>query len=169
MHYRVEHTIPWPIDDVIDVMLHRMQRLAAYLHGVESVEQLASKPTVRRHRWRLERAAFPTVIASLIPDDALGFIDELIWTGRRATFLVTPLVHPEAVSFTGWVKLHDDGWDTQVEVEGDFSLTEAARARMPEVMRNRGQSTLESAVLGQVRAHVGIACHAVDRLLNDET
>jgi hypothetical protein len=169
MHYRVEHTIPWPIDDVSDVMLNRMKRLASYLHGVDSVEQLPSEPTVRRHQWRLERSAFPPGVSSVIPDEALGFIDELIWTGHRATFAVTPLVHPEAVSFTGWVKLIDDGWDTQVEVEGEFSLTEAARARMPEILRSRGLATLESTVVGRVRAHVGIACHAVDRLLNDET
>ena len=137
--------------------------------SVDSVEQLASAPTVRRHRWSLERSAFPPGISGLISDEALGFIDELIWTGHRATFAVTPLVHPEAVSFTGWVQLHNDGWDTQVEVEGDFSLTEAARARMPEMLRSRGLSTLESTVVGRVRSHVGIACHAVDRLLNDET
>lgn len=169
MHYRVEHTIPWPIDDVSAVMMRRMQRLAAYVHGVESVEQLPSDPNIRRHKWRLERAAFPPIVAGLVPDEALGFMDELVWTDRRATFSVTPLVHPEAVSFTGWVQLHDDGWDTQVEVEGDFSLTEAARARMPEMMRSRGLAALEATVVARVRAHVGIACHAVDRLLNDET
>jgi len=168
MHYRVDAPIPWPVDTVHTVMRDRIQRLAAYLPGVEAVERLPSPPNVNKHRWTLSRDALPPGVGPRLPDDALGFIDELTWTGRRATFAVTPLLHADAVHFSGWVALHDDGYDTLVEVEGDFRLTEAARAKMPEMLRGRGMNTLEAAVISRVRAHVLLACRAVDELLDDE-
>ena len=168
MRYRVDATVPWPVDAVHDVFRNRIQRLAAYITGVESVTRIAADDGADRHRWVLSRDAMPSFVAPLLPDDALGFEDCLRWNGHKAQFEVTPFQHADAVRFSGWVALHDDGLDTQVEVEGDFSLTESARARMPDLLGTRGIDTLESAVTAQVRNHVRLACRAVDQLLDDE-
>lgn len=167
MHYRFDATIPWEAAVVHEVLVHRTQRLAAYLHGVDEVIALPSDDGVR-HRWLLEEAAFPVGLGRLLPDDARGFEDHLRWEGLRAAFSVSPLVHADAVHFAGTAELRDEGYDCILAVRGDFRLQPGAIERLPEWLRGRGADTIERAVVSTVRTHLTQACRAIDRLLDDE-
>lgn len=173
MRYRFEGTVGWPIEDVVSVQRDRVERLAAYLTGVEHVEVLdrAVRDGVEQiaRRWTLSRDALPPGLRGLLPDHAMGFDDALSWDGgERAAFRVSPWVHADAVHFAGTLRLHDERGETLISVDGEFRLLERAAERLPPSLRAQGVAAIEQAVVAVVRAQLAEACRATERLLDDE-
>jgi hypothetical protein len=165
--------IPWPVDVVRDVMFARVERLVAYVPEVAGVEELERRVTGDEalvvRRWRLADDALPPGLSGFVPPDARGFVDRQRWVGDRVTFDVEPLVHADAVAFSGVARLAADGGDTLFDVDGAFALRPAARERLPASLQGKGVDALEAAVIATIRQHLARVTRAVDRLLDDET
>ncbi len=165
--------IPWPIDAVRDVVQSRVHRLVAYLGEIEEVVEVERRTSgdavIVVRRWSFGPDALPAGLVGLVPEGARGFVDRLTWVGDRATFEVEPLIHADLVTFGGDVRLEPDVFDTLLKVEGTFSLRPAARDRLPPSLQGRGVDALEATVVATIRQHLGRACRAVDRLLDEET
>ena len=87
MRFEREEFLLHPADAVYELVRDRFAELLPHLPGVASIEVLSREPAGKgktriRSRWRIRP---PAVVGSLLPQKALVWHEEALWTDRKRT------------------------------------------------------------------------------------
>lgn len=173
MRYNVVEVIRAPRDDVFPVYPDLLRSRAHLLPSVEGcvvLERIEEGPLVRmKSSWTARVDALPGFLKAMVPG-GIGWIDNAVWNKdkHRADWRHEFPLFGDAVDNRGFTTFEEDGDETIIQVQGEFTLYPDRFRFVPAALARRLAPSIEQLVVGQLETSLRRTNEVVARYLEEE-
>jgi len=178
MKFQKEDSIAHPANQVLDVMIQRIEAIVPFLPQVERIDTLESTPTRdgRRHiirRWQGSGDQLPKTLRPFISNEWLAWTDDALWIPAEYKVdwsLSTKLGRLYDCSGTNYIEPDPQATDrrTRIRITGNLTVYTERVPGIPALLRQRLAPIIERFIVDLITPNLTSVAKGLDRYLKHE-
>ncbi len=173
MKFNFVDEIPHPRSVVFSTHRDRLQELVPYLGNIDRIETPVREddgPTVHfENVWYGSSDDVPAVVRHILTPELLKWVDRATWNAKtwRCDWDIQLHALPGAITAKGTNRFRDEGDDTVIETNGEFTIHPDRLPGVPTFAARRAAPVLERFVLSLLQPNLKGSNRAVTAYIED--